>query len=69
MKINQRTIKVYDTSHKIASQLSQRYRMSMAALVELGLRTLADQPKLVIHPLDARSEKSNARTILKGRKS
>lgn len=64
MKTNQRTIKVYDSTHKLASQLSARYGVSMAALVELGIKELANKDELTLPPRDRRSRHTNARRVL-----
>ena len=64
MKANSRTVKLKDESHRIASNLSSRYGISMAALVELGLRKLDALPSLELPPRDPRSKKSNSRKVL-----
>ena len=65
MKTNQRTIKVYDTSHALAARLSNRFGVSMSALVELALRRLEKLPTLELPPRDPRSAKMNARRVLR----
>lgn len=61
MKRNQRTVKIYDSTHATASRLSNRFGVSMVALVEIAVRKLAEVDHLVIPPRDLRSRKVNAR--------
>ncbi len=64
MKRNQRTIKVYDTSHALASKLSNRFGVSMAALVEIAIRKLSDARTIELPARDPRGGKINARRAL-----
>lgn len=67
MKSNQRTVKVYDTTHTTLGKLSQKYRISMAAIVDALVAKMASDPRftLEIPPVDFRYEKSNAKRIRK----
>lgn len=67
MKRNQRTIKLTDTAHRIASKVSDRFGLSMAALVEVLIRQVENTDELALPPRDPRSKKSNSRKVLKGR--
>ena len=64
MITNQRTIKVYDRSHKLAGMLSNKFGISMAAIVELGLQKLSEQDTITLPARDPRSKKMNARRVL-----
>jgi len=64
MKTNQRTIKVYDSSHKRAAKLSTRFGISMTAIVELALVELEKKKELTLPARDPRSKKMNARRVL-----
>lgn len=64
MKKNQRTIKVYDSSHKIAARLSARFDISMAALVEILLIKAESLETLELPRRDPRSKRTNARKLL-----
>lgn len=67
MKSNQRTIKVYDATHKTLSKLSSTYRISMSAIVDaLAVKMASDTSlHLEIPPKDKRYAKVNARRIAK----
>lgn len=64
MKRNQRTVKLYDAAHREAARLSDRFGISMAAIVELGIRQLATLKELPLPPRSGRSRKMNARRAL-----
>ncbi len=66
MKKNQRTIKIYDSSHRLASQLSARFGVSMSALVEILLRKYSDATTLDIHAVKRSGRRANVRTALAG---
>jgi len=67
MKSNQRTIKVYDATHKTLSKLSATYGISMSAIVDALAFKMASDPTihLEIPPKDKRYAKVNARRIVK----
>jgi hypothetical protein len=64
MKTNQRTIKVYDRTHKLAARLSNRFGVSMAALVEIGIFSLEKLDHLQI-PARKPGRKMNTRSALR----
>lgn len=64
MKRDQRTIKIYDTSHTLAAKMSNRFGVSMAALVEIGLHTISKLDHLEIPARDTRGRKMNSRRAL-----
>lgn len=64
MKTNQRTIKVYDTTHRLASSLSNKFGVSMTALLELAVRELSKKPVLQLHARPIPGRKMNARRAL-----
>lgn len=64
MKTNQRTIKVYDHTHRIASRLSNRFGISMAALVDVLLHRSQDLQTLDLPARDPRYKKINARRLV-----
>lgn len=63
MKRNQRTVKIYDATHAIASRLSFKRGVSMAAVVEMGIRMLADE-MADLPDADPRARKANTRRAL-----
>ena len=66
MKTNQTTIKVYDTTRETLRDLSDRYGISMCAIVDVLAKQIRDDPRFVLNipPKDPRSKKSNIRHIL-----
>jgi hypothetical protein len=67
MKKNQKTIKLTDTAHKAAASISNRFGLSMAAVVEIAVREMLSRDSLEIPPRDKRSAKSNSRSVLKSK--
>ena len=67
MKMNQSTIKVYDSTRNILGGLSQTYGISMCAIVDaLAHKAKADPNfRLEIPPKDKRYKSANARRVVK----
>lgn len=65
MKANSRTVKLKDEAHTLAANLSTKFGISMAALVEIGIRKLASEEHLTLPPRDPRSKKLNSRSLAK----
>jgi hypothetical protein len=63
--MRQHTVKVGMAAHTMAAKLSNKFGLSMAAVVELGLRELASRESITIPARDPRSKKSNARKVLR----
>jgi len=61
MKKNQRTVKVYDTTHKILAELSCKYGLSQASLVDLAVDYLASKKSITLTP-SKRGQKRNSAT-------
>lgn len=66
MKSNQRTVKIYDTTHKTLSKLSARYGVSMSAIVDALAHKMASDPAfhLCIPPKDKRYATVNVRRLV-----
>jgi len=64
MKRDQRTIKLYDRSHRMASKLSNRFGISMAAVVEIAVHELSKRETLEL-PARNGVRKVSARRVLR----
>ncbi len=61
MKRDCRTVRIKDRTHKMASKLSDRFGVSITALVEIGILNLSRMDSLSLPPRDKRSAKINSR--------
>lgn len=65
MKSNQRTVKVYDTTHRQLAELSNRFGISQAAIVDVAIDYIAGRKTIVFKPTK-RGSKVNAATAKRG---
>ena len=65
MKAKSCTVKLTASGHKMAYSMSCKFGVSMAALVEIGLRHLSTMKNIELPPRDPRSLKTNSRRALR----